>query len=67
MTSHDEMPAPTPPGFTFGHGVALWQAIVDQVGPSDPAGSWLVGPARPDQPVIATRGMFDLVPVGALA
>lgn len=66
MTTCGEMPTTAPSGFTFGRGAALWQAIVDEVGPSDPAGSWLVGPSRPDQPVIV-RGMFDLAPAGAAA
>lgn len=67
MTMCGEVPTPTPPGFTFARDAGLWKAIVDEVGPSDPAGSWLVGPLRPDQPVIAVRGMFDLAPAGAAA
>jgi len=36
----------------------LWDAIVDKL---DPAGSRLVGPSWPDQPVASEPGMFDFV------
>lgn len=39
----------------------LWDAIVDNLAPRDPAGSALVGPAWPGQPVLPEPGMFDFV------
>jgi len=57
-----ELAAPVFPRSAAG----LWDAIVDQIAPRDPAGSVLVGPAWPGQPVRPEPGMFDFVVPSAL-